>query len=37
MHVCFYEGWCDVRDVETAYKRVERLVREVSSLVKQKA
>ena len=34
MHVCFYEGWCVGRDVESALKRVERLVREVAKLVR---
>ncbi len=33
MHVCFYEGWCARRDVEVALKRVERMVKEVSSLL----
>ncbi|BEP17241.1 PaREP1 family protein [Pyrofollis japonicus] len=35
MHVCFYEGWCAERDVEDAYKRIEKLVKEVASLIKQ--
>ena len=35
MHICFYEGWCAQKDVENAYKRVERLVREVASLVRK--
>jgi len=34
MHICFYEGWCIKRDVERAYKRVERLVNEVAARVK---
>jgi hypothetical protein len=34
MHTCLDEGWCAQRDVEEAYKRIERLVREVASLVK---
>jgi len=33
MHVCFYEGWCTGKDVSTAYKRVERLVNEVTSKI----
>jgi HEPN domain-containing protein len=33
MHVCFYEDWCAERDVEDAYKRIERLVRGVESLI----
>jgi hypothetical protein len=37
MHICFYEGWCAGKDVETAYKRVERLVKEVDSLIKRAA
>jgi hypothetical protein len=36
MHVCFYEGWCAEKDVEEAYKRVEKLVREVASLVEKR-
>lgn len=35
MHVCFYEGWCSGRDVETAKERVERLVRGVASLLRE--
>lgn len=37
MHICFYEGWCAEKDVGNAYKRVERLVKELSSLVKRKS
>ncbi len=36
MHTCFYDGWCAEKDVSTAQKRVEKLVREVVSLVKKK-
>ena len=36
MHVCFYEGWCNGKDVKNAYKRIEKLVKEVTSLVKKK-
>ena len=35
MYVCFYEGWCAEKDVSTAYKRIERLVKEVSSKIKR--
>ena len=35
MHTCFYEGWCAEEDVEDALKTVEKLVREVASLVKR--
>jgi hypothetical protein len=35
MHVCFYEDWCAERDVEDAYKRIEKLVKKVASLIKQ--
>ncbi len=35
MHVCFYEAWCAERDVTTAHKRIERLVREAASLIKK--
>ena len=35
MHTCFYEGWCAPEDVEDAYKRVEKLVREVASRIKK--
>ncbi len=31
MHTCFYEAWCSREDVEIAYKRVERLVKELRS------
>ena len=34
MHICFYEGWCNERDIRTAYKRVEKLVREVATRIK---
>ena len=34
MHICFYEGWCAEKDVGTAYKRVERLVREIANMIK---
>jgi len=34
MHTCFYEGWCTERDAATAKKRVERLVKEVASMIK---
>ena len=36
MHVCFYEGWCGGKDVENAYKRIEKLVKEVATLVKKR-
>ncbi|MET1159496.1 MAG: PaREP1 family protein [Thermoprotei archaeon] len=36
MHICFYEGWCAKKDVENAYKRIEKLVKEIASLVKRK-
>jgi len=36
MHTCFYGGWCAEKDISTALKRVERLVKEVASLVKKK-
>ncbi|MCE4625966.1 MAG: PaREP1 family protein [Desulfurococcales archaeon] len=36
MHVCFYEGWCAEKDVLTAKKRIEKLVKEISSLVRKK-
>lgn len=35
MHVCFHEGWCAERDVITAMKRIEKLVNEATSLVKE--
>lgn len=35
MHVCFYENWCTRKDVEPALKRVEKLVKEVASRIKQ--
>ena len=35
MHICFYEAWCKEGDVATAQKRVEKLVKEVASLVKK--
>ena len=36
MHICFYEGWCAREDIEDAYKRVEKLVKEVALRVKSK-
>ena len=36
MHICFYEVWCKEKDVSTAQKRVEKLVKEVASIVKKK-
>ncbi|MEB2836835.1 MAG: PaREP1 family protein [Desulfurococcales archaeon] len=33
MHTCFYEGWCAREDVEDAIENIERLVKEVASLV----
>ena len=33
MHTCFYEGWCTREDVEDAIENIERLVKEVASLV----
>ena len=35
MHTCFYEGWCSLEDVEEAARIVERLVKEVSSMVRE--
>ena len=37
MHTCFYEGWCAEEDVEDALKNIEKLVREVASLVEGKS
>jgi len=34
MHVCFYEDWCAEKDISMAYKRVEKLVREVATRIK---
>jgi len=36
MHICFYEGWCARDHVELALKRVEKLVKEVASRIKDK-
>ena len=36
MHTCFYEGWCAREDVEDALKNIEKLVKEIASLVKKK-
>ena len=33
MDTCFYEGWCGREDVEDAYSRVKRLVREVAKKI----
>jgi len=33
MRTCFYEGWCAREDVEDAIENIERLVKEVTSLV----
>ena len=35
MHVCFYEGWCARKDVENAYKRIKKLIKEVASKIKE--
>ena len=35
MHICFYEGWCARKDVENAYKRIEKLIKEVASKIKE--
>ncbi len=37
MHVCFYEGWCGGKDVAIAMKRIEKIVKEIASLVKKKS
>ena len=34
MHVCFYEGWCRPRQVESALRRVEELVKAIESRVR---
>ena len=34
MHTCFYEGWCSRKHVELALKRVKKLVKEITSRVK---
>ncbi len=34
MYTCFYEGWCAERDVDTAYRRVEKLVAAVRDRVR---
>jgi HEPN domain-containing protein len=36
MHTCFYEGWCAREDVEDALKNIEKLVKEVASLLKER-
>ncbi len=33
MHTCFHEGWCAREDIEDAYRRVEKLVKEVASRI----
>ncbi len=35
MHICLYENWCVRRDVENAYRRVEKLVKEIAALVRR--
>jgi len=35
MHICFYEGWCSVRDVEESIKRIEHLVAEIEKRILQ--
>ncbi len=35
MHTCFYEGWCTRGHVEEAYKRVEKLVKEILSKIRR--
>ncbi len=34
MHICFYEGWCNEKDVKNAHERIEKLVKEVASRIK---
>ena len=36
MHICFYEDWCARDDVENALRVLEKPVREIGSLIKQK-
>ena len=35
MHICFYEGWCTLRQVESALNHIEKLVREIEIKVKK--
>ncbi len=35
IHICFYEGWCARKDVENAYKRIKKLIKEVASKIKE--
>ena len=34
MYVCFHEGWCAEKDASMAYKRIERMIKEISSKIK---
>ena len=33
MHTCFYENWCTREHVESAIKRIERLVKEITRCI----
>ncbi len=35
MYTCFYEGWCIKEDVEKALEPIEKLVKEVTSRIKE--
>ncbi|MCD6489097.1 MAG: PaREP1 family protein [Desulfurococcales archaeon] len=35
MHICFYEGWCKPKQVQSALKHVEELVKEIESRIKR--
>lgn len=37
MHICFYEGWCAEKDIDIAVKSVERLLKEIASMMKKPA
>ncbi len=36
IHTCFYEDWCKEKNVTTARKRIEKLVKEAASLVEKR-
>ncbi len=36
IHTYFYEGWCKEKNVTTARKRIEKLVKEAASLVEKR-
>ncbi len=36
MHTCFYEGWCSADSVKASLNRVEKLVKEIGTMVRKR-